>query len=610
MLGFVFRKVIGHGWLVIALLSSAACGGGGGSSVISESSSAESSVGGAIPLSTSSSSSSAGSAAAVALQPAPTSIQASAYVFSNTAVSRSISLAMLNLPASTIYLSGRYSTKGIKSISVGWDAPNHATFTVDFKIPSGLAPGTYSDSILIRLCADSACSEVIPNSIVTVPVSYTVIPTSGAGAPAATLQQRSINVGIQAGLSSGPVGLGLSLSNFLAPPYILATMEGDAISSISATASTTSAQLTINLPASQGMGYGSYASVVTLKVCLDGPSCVYQAMGSPFQIPVSYVVYGLVAIAVSDIAWDAVSQRIYATEAGLSVGTGYLTRVNPVTRAIDWRLSIAAAPLRLAVSPDGLYAYVWTLAIDNGLNQSDPEIRKYRLSDQTQVYAIPLASNATDFKVSPGAGAYLVVSNSTDGLSLYNANNGALIDRFPSSSGTPEAIVWGDSASVLYSYDWINDVLREFAPTSSSFGLVRNKNVDLNANQSAWSGLHYDKGILMENHGAIYDVATATMASRLDLRTEFSDPNFLPYSVAAELDMAVGRSYFWYLNGSSVILQVYDMSTHTALAYLPTSSRSTFRLIRWGADGLAYLYSGNSATDSGIALVQGKFVAP
>jgi hypothetical protein len=257
----------------------------------------------------------------------------------------------------------------------------------------------------------------------------------------------------------------------------------------------------------------------------------------------------------------------------------------------------------LSVSKDGLYAYVSTVAIGAGLNQSDPEIRKYRLSDRTQVWAIALSGNVADFKVSPDAGAYLAVSNTAGGLSLYNTATGALIDAFPASSAAPENIEWGSSASVLYSYDLINDVLREFSPANSSFGFVSNKNVNLNADQPAWSGLHYANGILMENHGTLYDIATGTITSRLDLHTDFSDRRFSPSSVAAELDTTAGRSYFCYQDGASVILQSFDINTHQALAWFPTSSLSTSRLIRWGNNGLAFL-------NGGIELVQGPFVTP
>ena len=605
MTGFNRRTLALPCWLIFTLFSLAACGGGGGGTGNESSSAGSVSTGATPPVGTSSSSSSSSnSSGGILLAPTPTSIQLSAYAFSSAANSQSISVAMALLPASAVYFSGRYSTKGIKNVSVDWDSPNHAVVTVNFKIPSQLMPGTYSDTVQIRLCGDSACSAVIDNSTVTIPVSYRVVPPSDTGSPTVTLQQRSINVGAQTTISDvGMPSIGLVFSNFAEAPYLSATVTGAAISSATGSASTSFGQVTANLPSPQALGFGSYTGTITLKVCLDGPACVWQATGSPFQIPVSYVVFDVVNISSSDIAWDAISQRIYASENGSVTGTGYLTKFNPVTRVVDWRLPIAAAPVRLAVSTDGLYAYVSTVAIDAGLNQSDPKIRKYRLSDRTQLWAISLAGNVIDFKVSPGSGAYLAVSNVSGGLSLYNTATGALIDTFPTPSAAPENIVWGSSASVLYSYDLINDVLREFSPTNSSFGFVSNKNVNLNADQPAWSGLHYANGILMENHGTLYNVATGTITSRLDLSTDFSNPIFLPQAVTAELDTNVGRAYFYYQDGSSEIVQSFDLNTHQALAWFPTGGLYSSRMIRWGNNGLAYL-------DGGIALVQGTFVAP
>lgn len=616
MFGFDSRKVVTSGYLILIALSLAACGGGSGSAGTN---------------STSSSSSAASSAPSGSLIPSPASVQVSAYVFSTSAATQSISLSIPNAPASANYIAWRYSKGGVSAVTGNWDTPTHAAFTISFKQPSGLAAGTYSDVLRIELCEDASCDVSIAGSVVEIPISYTVVPTTGAGAPAMTLSPQSISaedpyIGPSGYMSSSRVvDVALNLANFVNAPYLLATHQGAAVGSVSTSASTTLGQVSVGLQSPMMLGRGTYADTVSLKVCLDGPSCVYQAAGSPFQIPVTYVVgdtytvtgsngftWRLVPTAANDIAWDMVSQRIYATESDesdSSLTTGYLTRVNPVTRAIDWRLPLPVFPMRLAISPDGLYAYVWTVS-SGFIGSTDPQIRKYQLSDQALMWTISLAGNVSDFQVSPGMGAFLAVSNSSPGLALYSTSTGTLIDSSASSSGFPESITWGGSSSALYSYDTTNDLLRKFSPTSSSLGFVSNTSIDLNTDQAAWGGLHYGNGLLMENHGAIYDVGTGMVSSRLALSSISGDPNFKPYSIAAELDMTIGRSYFWYQNGSAVIMQAFDMNTHAALAFFPTESRSTFRLIRWGTDGLAYLHSGNSAVDSGIGLVQGKFVAP
>jgi hypothetical protein len=607
------RFIAGSGLILSGLLLSACGGGSGGdgSPATSASSSSSSASSTAVvdepDFSNCFSGIDAGNSSAY-LFPIPQSIALAEYTSSGSSNQQTIKVSLQNFPAPPYFIAARYSLRGLASIKPVWNIPKDITFSVAFKLASTLMPGVYSDMLQIELYRDGNCNTRIDNSFVSIPFTYKVIPATGSGSPTISFDRQSIDasvshVGPSRYISSGlSTDISLSLSNFAYAPYVSATVQGTALSSATATATSTSGKLSISFASPGILQNGSYTGVVSLKVCLDGFVCLTQAPGSPFQIPVSYNV--------SDMAWDANSLRIYATTVSSTFTSGALNRIDPVTKAIDWSLALPAVPRRVVISPDGAYAYLYTTAVAGDNSESDFRLRKYRLSDRSEIWSIPLADKISDLKVSPGTGAYLVVSSSSPDIALFSTASGVLIDHATSSSGFPESVSWGSSDTALYSYDATNDLLREFSPTPLSIGFKKSSNVDLNTDQQAWAGLHYGNGLLMENHGAIYNPSSAQITSRLNIRTAADEASFKPYSIATALDMSLGRSYFWYLSSGGVVMQVFDMNTGMPLAYFSSSSRSTFRLIRWGSNGLAYLHSENSSADSGIALVQGKFVAP
>ena len=600
----------------------AACGGGqGGSSGEGASSSSAGS--------SSSQSSASGlwvnNGESLYLFPLPNSVVAADYAYETSGRVVNLTVAIQGRPESASYFAGRYSKSAIDSVQLSWSQSTQAYLNIVFKAASTLTPGTYSDIVQLQLCEDASCLTPLDRSFVEIAVAYTVVPLTGEGSPSIQLNPAVIDVEAS---EMGPSGFDLnplskmvdvSFENFLTTPYLMATPQGSVIQDATADA-LNGVQVMLQSPAT--LGQGTYSEIIALTVCLDGFACKHQAQGSPYQIQVNYRVtdtyiqsgtYGfswrLLAIPAIDLVWNSNAQRIYAVEV-LDFQTGYLTQVDPVSKTVDWRLPLAVMPRRLVLSSDGLYAYVWTMQVAADLSQSDPQLIKVKLSDQSIIWTIDLPEQVNDMKVSPGVGTYIAISTKNDGLYLYRSDTGAVIDSDLGSGMFPRVLAWGDSEATLYAYSPSDDVLQNFLPTMASLGFQSSVSVDLNSDQAAWSGLHFGAGILLENHGAVYDMQASSITSRLNIRTATSGASFKPYSIASELDMAIGRSYFWYLNGSSVVLQSFDMNAGTALADFPTSSRQTFTLIRWGSDGLAYLHSGNSSEDSGIALVQGLFVAP
>jgi outer membrane protein assembly factor BamB len=75
--------------------------------------------------------------------------------------------------ATTYYIDGSYTTNGIASIQ-GSVANGTVSFTIRFKSPASLAIGTYTDTITMKGCYDSACTNQIQDSPQTIKVTYIV----------------------------------------------------------------------------------------------------------------------------------------------------------------------------------------------------------------------------------------------------------------------------------------------------------------------------------------------------------------------------------------------------------------------------------------------------
>jgi outer membrane protein assembly factor BamB len=75
--------------------------------------------------------------------------------------------------ATTYYIDGFYTTNGIASIQ-GSPAIGVISFTIQFKSPASLGVGTYTDTITMVGCYDSACANQIQDSPQTIKVTYIV----------------------------------------------------------------------------------------------------------------------------------------------------------------------------------------------------------------------------------------------------------------------------------------------------------------------------------------------------------------------------------------------------------------------------------------------------
>lgn len=115
----------------------------------------------------------------------PASISVSAST-ADPAPTAQVKATIANPGSASYYFSKTFTSNGLVAID-GAAAGSTGTFDLQFKVPSALSPGTYSDTITIEACEDSACQHQIKGSPTTVAVQYVV-----SGAPGTTPVLNSI----------------------------------------------------------------------------------------------------------------------------------------------------------------------------------------------------------------------------------------------------------------------------------------------------------------------------------------------------------------------------------------------------------------------------------
>ena len=219
--------------LVVVLL--AACGGGGGKSDSSVSVSA-------VPASAAITGSTTG--------PSPAT---------------SVILSVTDVPKDGLYVLVEGSSKGY--VTASFDGSESVQITG--VTPASLTPGTYQDSVAVKVCYDDKCARQVHNSPLRIPVTYTVTPGDPATAvpTIVTTSPTSVVVG-----SPGFV-LTLSGSNFA--PSSVVTWNGQVRTSTYVSANT----LTVQVNASD-VAVISTASISVSNSQTGGGSSAPQ----PFQV--------------------------------------------------------------------------------------------------------------------------------------------------------------------------------------------------------------------------------------------------------------------------------------------------------------------------------------
>lgn len=491
------------------------------------------------------------------------------------------------------------------------DGPN-TQLQVNMLSPAELGAGTYTDTITISACYDSACARPVAGSPQQVLVTYVI---TGNAIPNTTFDlEAAATLILEAPTSSStaPSGTAIITTDNLPPygAYVFATAStGTAIASTAFQSNlngTGTLTVTAKLPAT--LGSGIYTDAVKIKICFDA-ACTKPAAVA-FTIPVTYVVDAspgidftqqTIANQVSWMVWSPVNQRIYATVPSEAASNPRsLLVINPMTASIEAALSLGSEsnPVSLDVSDDGQYAYV----VDEG----------------EQVYVISLSTLSIDQAIyMDGVSAVAAVPGVSGSFLVEQGETVAIFDgavQRPQTFVAPIEVnlnvTWGANDTVVYAYENAVTSPTMVELTASSSGLsVAQQTSGVVLGQGNLNGFLFANDLLYTGAGTVFNPVTNTVQSPFVFQN--SDPEGSTVTgISVAIDTSLNRAYFFtsdaQFGNPAGSLEGFNLTTQqvTWFARFPGAFGP---LIRWGTNGLAFQNS--SKTGNNIVLISGSVVA-
>ncbi len=386
-------------------------------------------------------------------------------------------------------------------------------------------------------------------------------------------------------ISTAAVNITLAGSNFF--PQSVVLINGQPVTTVF----NSGTSLAATIPAS------FLSSIDELSLTVYNP-----APGGGESFPQLLTVYQSLTLTPSFLVSVPSTGMLYASIPNSTiVNPNTVIPINAATGAVGTPIPVGHNPVMLAASSDGNYLYV-ALAGDQAVQ---------RINLQTQViertFSFPANICTTcgpaapvDLQVVPGNSQQVVLSQGNM-LTLYN--DGGMVNYVPGTYSlyymAPfDSIAFAGSPQGIYSLPFT-------IVQNSFFGTVT-----LDGN-----GLHYspvtggnyggnnttggqvisDGTLLYTNSGEVWNPATGTQTGTFPVTTYYSGGRDLT------LDTALGQIYvvgFQPFGGasSSDVLTAYDLHSLAITGTLPfpqISNTSLTNLVRWGANGFAFVGSGN-----------------
>jgi hypothetical protein len=576
----------------LAFASASACGGGGGGS-----GSSSSSGGGNNPPP---------QVAAYSLS--ATSVSQTRSVLDVSPVYSEITVTIPDAAAVPFGIGGRYSNTALAS--VGFD-PATLRLAIYFKVPAGIAPGSYTDTITIGVCENAGCTTQRAGTSRTITASYTVTP---ATLPSYTLSASTINVTALAGdvTTSAPLEVFLSETNaapFTTSGHSTSTTTTGVYSVEYSATSFAPLRFLIHLKAPNSLTPGTHTDTVTVRMCLYFDyGCQNPLSVTPSTITVNYTITDTVsgpagytsrlsAALANDAAWDATRGVLYLSVPGdAPERAATITEFNPATGAFGASVPAGAEPNLLAISDDDQFLYVADKALG--------EIRRFKLGPLAPDITIPLGNDtqhpsayphvAWDLQVAPAQPRVIAVKRQI--VQFSPGDRGVVV--FDDAVARPT--VWGGAGGYL---QWGADATR--LHTNSQIATVDASGVSLLSTYPGVSGhISLVGGRMFGDFGQVTDIATATSLGPIVLDGYYEN-------IAS--DSTLGRVYLLtraragYGNAQ---IESYDAATLTRIGIgrLPAfqiQSNRVARATRFGPNGLAIVTSSHH-----VVLVTGPLIAP
>jgi hypothetical protein len=481
-----------------------------------------------------------------------------------------------------------------------------------------LGAGTYTDTISVSVCADAMCTQPLRGSPLSIPVTYTV---TGSVISNALFSLQVNSITLEAADSASPAATVTAIisANGLPPygAYVFTTIGGGALSGGSVQSNLDgSATLTLTTKLPAALGPGVYTDSVQVNVCFDA-ACTKPAAHFPVTVPVVYIVdaaagvdfnQATIPLQVNDMAWSATTQRIYATANSDTGGIkGSLVVIDPVSASIERVISLgqSAAPTGISISDDGQFAYI--------VDDVAQWILRMNLSTLTIDETIPLAQvNGYSVKVAPGQPNTFAVQDVNYSSALH-VFDGA-VERAQTFSSSPQLFyTWGADANTIFAYDngASNQPMYQLSVSNSGLALA-NMTPNVALQPGNINDLQYSGGLIYSTTASIYNPSSRAIQAPFALQNS----NPVGSSVtgfAFAIDAQLNRGYFLTTDSplqtsDQMTLQGFNLSTQqlTWLARFPAANPEGGRLLRWGANGLAF--RGGNGGAPNVTLISGSVV--
>lgn len=327
--------------------------------------------------------------------------------------------------------------------------------------------------------------------------------------------------------------------------------------------------VTVNL---QTLKAGLLASVASITSDSLDPNLSNNVVQLEFPVgtpPVPNSVTEL-SLPTTDIAWDKVSGRIFASipNADWLLGNS-IAALDPAAGSFDARIATAIEPGKLAVSDNGQWLYAG-IGIDNSIERINIATRALDIKFPTGF------SGVADMAVMPGRPS-TVVATAYNTLAVYDDGVMRPNTVGPGPYNFSYYLALTDTNTVAY--EAAPNELRGIAINSSGATISS----DTGLINSFDDQIKFAGGRLYTAGGRIIDPEALTVVTNL------------PFSGLVCPDAAGGKIFYLTTSGSTATLHAVNISTLAEMGNLNVSnvSGSVSSLIRWGEDGLAFRTTGN-----------------
>lgn len=335
----MFRNILA-GLAAVALLCLSGCGGGGGSkpnqpslSLSTRSVSQTANYGDADPVST-------------------------------------IVVTVANVPED-VWVDWNYSANGISWVDFQGTSETQGTLTIQFRGPTQLQPGTYTDTLTFEACEDEACAKPLRGSPAAVSVTYTVSGTLAT----ATIDNSTFSVtGSLRSTTAPEVSANVSFNPMPAslPVAMLSSGYSNLVQQVSldpAVNGVSTLRLTMRPPQYIG-SVGTHQETLQLRLCYDS-SCALELLGSPLALSVTYQINDqvlpepgvpempyLTRTLLSHNVIDAEYSKVLESIVMVSSSPTNTLYVYDVATGTSRSLTLNRAPSSVSIAPDGTHAAV------------------------------------------------------------------------------------------------------------------------------------------------------------------------------------------------------------------------------------------------------------